>query len=177
MRYIKGYSEYITELQKFLSKSSGSGRTKEFDIIYDDPTSARSTSAGVLLKNKLASQEFMDKFEKSPDLIDIKDLMSLSRKDRRLIISKSNQKFLKQKEKEGELRCEYCNNGPLRVYDFSEKFNKIDGATADHKVPISKGGPIFDHDNLVVCCYKCNNEKEDMNYEDWINKIKNKNGN
>jgi len=129
------------------------------------------------LKNKLAAEEFIDKFEKSPDLIDVNDLMELPPKERRMIISKSNQKFLKEKEKEGELRCEYCNSGPLKVYEFSEKFNKVDGATADHKIPISKGGPVFDHTNLAVCCYKCNNEKEDMNYEDWMNKIKKRNGN
>lgn len=171
MKHLRGYTEYITELRKFVTSSSSTGRTREFDVLYDEPedvTSAKSPGARVLLRNKLSSEEFADKFEKSPDLIKMEDLMELPTKQRRLIIAKSNLNFLRKQEEKGELRCEYCNEGPLRIYDFKEQFNKLDGATADHKNPISKGGDIFDYNNLAVCCHKCNNDKDDMSYEDWI---------
>ena len=172
MRYLQGYIEYITELRKFATSSSGSGRTREYDVLYDEPEDAKSPSARVLLRNKLSSEEFADKFEKTPDLIKMEDLMQLPAKQRRLIIAKSNLGFLKKQAEKGELRCEYCNEGPLRVYDFKEQFNKIDGATADHKNPISRGGDVFDYSNLAVCCFKCNNDKDNMSYEDWISRTK-----
>lgn len=176
MRHIRGYVEYIREFKKYSSGYSSSGRTREFDVLYDEPEdiSVKSPSARILLKKKLSEEEFADKFDKSPETMGMEDLMKLSPKERRLIIAKSNLKFLQEQEKKGELRCEYCNEGPLRIYGFKEFFNKKDGATADHKDPISKGGNIFDYNNLAVCCYKCNNEKDDMGYENWINRPKKK---
>lgn len=176
MKYLIGYTEYITELRKFVTNSSSSGRTREIDVLYDEPEdvkSSKSPSARVLLRNKLSSEEFADKFEKTPDLINIEDLMRLPTRQRRLIISKSNLGFLRKREEKGELRCEYCDKGPLRIYGLKEQFNKSNGATADHKNPISKGGDIFDNNNLAVCCSKCNSDKSNMSIEDWIGRLKN----
>lgn len=115
MRYLQGYTEYITELRKFATSTSSSGRTREFDVLYDEPEDAKSPGARVLLRNKLSSEEFADKFEKAPDLIKMEDLMKLPSKQRKLIIAKSNLNFLRKQEEKGELRCEYCNEGPLRI--------------------------------------------------------------
>jgi 5-methylcytosine-specific restriction endonuclease McrA len=94
--------------------------------------------------------------------------------------------------KEGELRCEYCDKGPLTIYDFTkrkgdpefignkyykfkEEFKKEDGATCDHKNPQGKGGDKFGYDNLAVCCYRCNQNKKSMSYEDWMKRINKEN--
>lgn len=174
MKYLKGYTEYVYELTRYMSRSSNSGRTKEFDDIYDDPDDAKPYSAAIMLKNKLMSDEFMDKFEKDPTSISREDLMNLPKRQRRLIIAKSNINFLKN-QPEDDLYCSYCGKGPLKVYDIKDKFNKLDGATVDHKTPTSRGGDIFDYDNLAVCCYRCNQNKSDMEYDTWMDKINNNN--
>jgi len=56
----------------------------------------------------------------------------------------------------GELFCHYCGKGPLPIEDPSQK--KV--ATIDHVMPLSKGGPKFDENNLVIACYACNSKKK-----------------
>ena len=41
--------------------------------------------------------------------------------------------------------CAYCGQG--------------DANEVDHVIPISKGGDVYDLDNLVACCRRCNNAK------------------
>lgn len=191
MKRIKSFAEFITEeLQKITSDASISGKTKYIDWIWDEPSNDQSASAGVLLRNKLKEEEFQDiintlsdiKFDELPDIS-----KKSFRKERdhnrleKLKITLNNLRFLKDMKKErGELRCEYCNKGPLIIYDFTEsdllgtgkrfntKFKPTNGATCDHKTPISRGGDKFDYDNLAVCCYKCNQRKRNMSYEDWL---------
>jgi len=73
-----------------------------------------------------------------------------------------NTEFLyKMLTKHGELHCEFCGKPDLRVYHWHEKkdFNKM--ATADHFLAKSFDyeNLAFNDDNLVVCCYQCNNKK------------------
>lgn len=58
-------------------------------------------------------------------------------------------------------RCIYCNVS-LRQ----------DNATADHIVPISKGGNNTQI-NLVVCCKDCNNERGNTEFNEYLT-LKNK---
>lgn len=149
------------ELYKVLTDRSGSGKTRITDTILDDPSSAKSTGSGILLRKQLSDIEMLDiiKSTESPD----------TRKNDRLSVVINNLEFLKYKEATiGELYCEYCKKGPLKIYEFdysritnpinkkqyrnirfNNKFNKKDGATADHKDPISKGGDLFDYANFI----------------------------
>lgn len=67
--------------------------------------------------------------------------------------------------KRGELRCFYCDKGPLII----EKDNNHPMiATLDHKTPRAKGGKEYDKSNLLVCCYSCNQKKKDLSFEEFI---------
>ena len=57
-----------------------------------------------------------------------------------------------------ELRCHYCNKGPL-IIDANNKNPLV--ATLDHVIPIAKGGEVYNTTNLVVSCYPCNQKKAD----------------
>lgn len=197
---IKSFNEYITEeLRKVISDQSGSGKTKSVEWIWDEPTSAKSPSAGVSLKDELRELEFQDLIKTlSHDELDNKSKSRL-RKERfksksdKLAVTLNNLRFLKDEQKEkGELRCEYCGRGPLVIYDITEdelkrgpqkidgklrfntKFNPKDGATCDHKQPQSKGGDKFDYSNLAVCCYRCNQRKGNMDWEKWSDVLNNR---
>lgn len=197
---IKSFNEYITEeLRKVISDQSGSGKTKSVEWIWDEPTSAKSPSAGVSLKDELRELEFQDLIKTlSHDGLDNKSKSRL-RKERfksksdKLAVTLNNLRFLKDEQKEkGDLRCEYCGKGPLVIYDITEdelkrgpqkidgrlrfntKFNPKDGATCDHKQPQSKGGDKFNYSNLAVCCYRCNQRKGNMDWEKWSDVLKNR---
>lgn len=169
------YLKTFEELQKVLSYESGSGKTKNYDIIYDDPSSPKSPSSSVLLKKQLKEQEFQDIMKLLSELPeDIVKSYIKNPDDKRmqnLLITSNNMKFLKDKSKEGELRCEYCGKGPLIIYEFGEVFNWKNGATCDHKEPQSKGGEKFNYKNLAVCCRRCNSNKGDMSYSEWMKRI------
>lgn len=53
-------------------------------------------------------------------------------------------------------RCWYCGD-----------ILQIDWATIDHVVPRSKGGKRFAPDNLVAACYRCNQQKADLDLEEF----------
>ncbi len=57
--------------------------------------------------------------------------------------------------------CIYCN----------QKLNERN-ATADHIIPLSKGGNNCQV-NLIACCMKCNNERGNMDFYEYL-KLKNK---
>ncbi len=180
------FNDFINEeLYKVLTDRSGSGKTRVTDTILDDPFSAKSTGSGVLLRKQLSDVEMLDT---------IKSTESGNHKNDKLSIVINNLKFLKhQKSILGDLYCEYCNRGPLKVYEFdysritnpinnrkyknirfNNKFSRKDGATADHRNPISNGGDLYDYSNLAVCCAYCNQRKGNMSYDSWINIISKK---
>lgn len=44
-------------------------------------------------------------------------------------------------------------------------------AVTHHRITLSKGGDKFDYKNLAVCCYQCNQQKKNMDYDVWLQKI------
>lgn len=83
----------------------------------------------------------------------------------------------------GELHCEYCGKTGLRIYTWKlQAGNKKDMATVDHFFPKSKyPNLIFEKNNFLVACSKCNSKKGDemcdvsmikhpYNKEHWGNK-------
>lgn len=53
--------------------------------------------------------------------------------------------------------CTYCN----------KPIPPTDTVTVDHKIPYCKGGKTIP-ENLVIACYPCNREKDDMGVEEYI---------
>lgn len=176
------------ELKDITTNVSGSG--KEVTKIYNDEDAyIKSPAAGVLLNNKFKKEEMdsiitaLQKGVKPDEFGSIEDPKLL-----RILVLANNLKFLKDTLKEkGRLKCEYCDKGPLIIYDVRpDKFsNLIDnpyyrlnldfdpewGATCDHKDPQSLGGDKFDYSNLAVCCYRCNQRKRSMPYKQWMERI------
>lgn len=83
--------------------------------------------------------------------------MNLEKIRRSKMGSERRQRFWKRNK---STRCYYCNKRVLR--DLPQHHpNK---ATIDHILPVSKGG-THALVNLVICCYPCNQEKDNMIYE------------
>jgi 5-methylcytosine-specific restriction endonuclease McrA len=145
---------------------SESGKQTYYDAVYSEPTSPKSPSNSLLLKRDLRDKEIpvysRYQEEEKPEK---------KKKWNRYKIAVNNQKFLKKTlEENRELRCSYCGKGPLEIYDFTKgiKFNKEDGATCDHKKPISKGGDVWSFTNMEVACTQCNHKKGSMDYDTWL---------
>lgn len=177
---IKKFKKFISEELHILTHQSSSGRTKEFDVILDDPSTNLSASAGILLRQRLKREEIQEVHNILNHFncpITLNDAINYEN-----AIKLNNFKFLKDRKSENiSLYCEYCNRGPLKIYGYSlsalkrgrffSSFNAIDGATCDHKEPISKGGDVFNYNNLAVCCSSCNEKKGNMTWENWIKEI------
>ena len=75
-------------------------------------------------------------------------------------------------EENGMLVCSYCGKENL---DKGIKGNSLDNnlntnlATIDHIIPLSKGGPKYEIENLTIACKSCNSRKDNKNLEDFIN--------
>jgi 5-methylcytosine-specific restriction endonuclease McrA len=65
--------------------------------------------------------------------------------------------------KHGEYTCEYCNKKPLYRNQSGESHMQDNTITVDHIIPFSKGGSNK-MDNLIACCFECNNKKADNLY-------------
>jgi 5-methylcytosine-specific restriction endonuclease McrA len=61
-------------------------------------------------------------------------------------------------------KCFYCSHA---FRDNPEKNNRK-RCTADHLVPICKGGAKTDEKNIVAACAKCNINKGNMSYDEFI---------
>lgn len=186
---LKYFQDHINEVNRVINGVSRTGKSKSIDVIWDDPTNDKSLSSGILLKKKLKDEELKDLINiLSDDRFSPKSkdkIKKISTKSNKLAVAINNLQFLKDKQEEGELKCEYCDKGPLIIYDFKVKmdkkmdpsirfnrtFNPRNGATCDHKIPQSKGGDKFNYDNLAVCCYYCNQRKKNMDYNEWTKLI------
>lgn len=188
MGHILSFIDFINEKFKTVKfNGSSTGRTKLIHRVLDEPTDSKSYSSGVLLRDYLRGQELSDLL--STDMFNTlspkqKGRIKAMKSVNKIKQSLNNLKFLQEREKElGKLICEYCGKGPLIIYAFDPtrprkgfaKFNSSNGATCDHKTPLSKGGDPFDFNNLAVSCFSCNQKKGDMNWDDWKNRLKSKN--
>ncbi len=77
----------------------------------------------------------------------------------------------------GHWVCHYCNE-PIYKQAPRNKGNSMKNTklwiTVDHMTPASKCNDILDTSNFAESCYKCNNKKRDMTYNNFLIK-KNKN--
>jgi len=62
-----------------------------------------------------------------------------------------------------ELVCSHCGKKGL----LKETENTDMLATVDHVVPVSKGGPKFDESNCLVACFPCNNNRKDLDLDEY----------
>jgi len=65
--------------------------------------------------------------------------------------------YLQKKLSWYPLECHYCKKAHLEIETDDEKML----ATLDHVTPLSKGGGLYDEENLVVACSPCNQKKRD----------------
>jgi len=159
------------------SHKSVSRKNKYVDVIVNEPTSNKTKSAAILLNDRLSKLEVDSLIEEVSGSVrgrlkNFKKRYNIKnpKKIKKLMITFNNEHFLEVQHKRtnGNLRCEYCFK-PVRIYniDSRHKFRESDGATADHKVPISLGGEKYDFENLATCCYRCNQRKSNMPWEQW----------
>ena len=64
-------------------------------------------------------------------------------------------------ERDNCIRCAYC--GKDLKYDVPVKDERL--ATIDHIHPVAKNGAMWDKNNMVSACLKCNQKKAD-NFEE-----------
>jgi hypothetical protein len=179
MKKSKHLRKFKRGIRIVVSFRTNSGMLRVIDSIHDDPTNPKSMSSYILLKEKLKNEEHKDIMDK---------FLSNKIDDEKTVITINNMKFLKDRKLElGHLYCEYCGKGPLKIYELNfdkmaknpnmklngafKWFNRINGATCDHKVPKSAGGDKFDYSNLAVCCSFCNERKGSMSWQDWKKEI------
>jgi 5-methylcytosine-specific restriction endonuclease McrA len=68
----------------------------------------------------------------------------------------------------GTLTCKYCGKKDLVIeFDSHRPIPKTIKATIDHIIPISKGGEIYDVNNIAIACARCNARKSDLLPEDF----------
>ena len=140
-----------------VERKSNSGSTKFVDKVYFDINDAKSYASYVLLKNYYTER-------------DKTNIKSYSYRMRKIAFSRN---FLKNVlNDEGCLTCTYCKQPDLIIEENGMNIPNSKKATIDHVVPISKGGGVFDVNNITVACDKCNSKKSDMSLEDFLKIMK-----
>ncbi len=139
-----------------ISKISSSGKTAQNDLIYFEPNS-KCLASLVLLNSeyKKLDDDYLDAFE-----IRMK----------RVEFSRSTLK--KWQDKIGSLFCVYCNEPDLIIELDGMSVPSWQKATIDHIVPISKEGEVFDINNVICACGKCNTKKDSIPLDQFLSRIK-----
>jgi 5-methylcytosine-specific restriction endonuclease McrA len=132
-----------------------SGSTKLFvqNNIYFDISRANTYAASILLRQYYR--------ENDADYLD-----TVAR--RMKIIAFSRKYLTTVQEKEGSVSCSYCNKPNLIIELEGMRVNNTQKATIDHIVPISKGGAVFDINNITPCCGTCNSKKSNKSLEEFL---------
>lgn len=139
-------------------KKSNSGSTRWVDTVYFNINTPTTYASYVLLKNYY--------WEHDKDNLD-------SIANRMRMIGFSRKYLTHIKETTGDLCCAYCPKTNLIIEMEGMKVpNKIK-ATIDHILATSKGGDLFNYDNLTVACGTCNSKKSDMPVEEFVKKREN----
>lgn len=132
-----------------------SSRTAEKHLIYCDPFDASTYSAAILLREKYRNLDVTVREEKDW---------------RYLFIVKRH--FLRKAKKDGKWTCHYCKKDIFKKPLRSKKRQSLkDCVTIDHKIPASECEDKLDTKNFLPCCYKCNQRKGFMSYEEFKSKM------
>ena len=136
-----------------LVRKSSSGSTKEVDLIFPEINNPKSLASAILLRKQLFEQdiEFMSKM----DLINKR--INFSREYLEGVLNER-----------GTIKCTYCSKQDLIIEYDGMKVNNNVKATIDHIVPISKGGGVFDIENVTPCCGTCNTKKGNKTLEEFL---------
>ncbi len=134
------------------------------DTISTEPSTDSSRASLLLLNNRLRWEEvnkLADKLNFSFDSYGERVTGVYAARSILLCVIKQN--FINNKEKEGELICEYCNSKVYR--NINPRCYR--SVTVDHKIPQIEGYDPFDERNFAVSCYRCNQKKDKIPYREW----------
>ena len=87
---------------------------------------------------------------------------------RYLMIAKRT--FLRHQRKDGVWHCHYCGKTVTVMAKRKERGRNTKCITVDHKTPVCQHEDVSDSTNFVCSCYKCNQNKGSMPYENYIRK-------
>lgn len=124
-----------------------------FHNIMDMPSSARSYSSFLLLREHYRDLDI--DFNQENDW-------------RYLFIVRRHWLRKRKKLHNGHWVCHYCNKPVYHQSERNKRTNRKDCITVDHKIPASQCNDILDTKNFLESCYKCNHEKGDMSYEEFV---------
>jgi hypothetical protein len=155
---------------KYHIPSANNENGKFTHVILNEPNNSRTFASGILLANYLRKLEIEYYSKKYNIDISKPDLKKISNYSLLKIIRQAIQRKFLEKSK---LICEYCNTSVNLTMNNSKRRNN-QTATVDHFVPIICGYDPFDESNYRVCCYKCNGEKGELTYDQWMKKKLNK---
>lgn len=141
------------KVQQVIQKSN-SGSTKWADTVYFKIDKPNTYASYVLLKDYY--------WERDED-----NAKSIANKMRMIGFSRTY--LIHIKETTGSLNCSYCLKTNLIIELEGMKVPNNQKATIDHILAISKGGGLFDYDNICVACGKCNSKKGDKSVEEFLN--------
>ena len=135
-----------------LSKSSSSGSTKRVETIQFEPEPNTYASA-LLLRNQLLLQDtdFLESYN-----------------GRMIKIQFSRDTLTFWKSLLGSLFCVYCMKKDLQIEYEGMLINENQIATLEHIIPISHNGDIFNLDNVVCACGKCNHNRGNNTLKNWL---------
>lgn len=97
-----------------------------------------------------------------PNLLPKQILIKKEKKEKKNYFENVFPELIYETENGKQINCHYC-----------DKPFKLTSITKDHKIPVSKGGGN-EKENIVPACRKCNGDKSNMEYEIFVDKIKNK---
>lgn len=138
-------------------RQSNSGSTRFVDSIHFEIQNPKTYASYVLLKNYY--------FE-----LDEYNSRSIANRMRMVRFSRNHLSDIQRKE--GSLTCTYCSKPNLVIELHGMKVSHSIKATIDHIVPKSKGGELFNTENIAVCCGKCNSKKSSMSVEEFLKIVK-----
>jgi 5-methylcytosine-specific restriction endonuclease McrA len=141
---------------------SSSGSSKHTHTVHFEIYSPKTYASSVLLRDYLR--------ENDEDY-----LQEIEMREKRINFSREYLTGILLKD--GVLSCSYCPSTNLIIELEGMKVpNKIK-ATIDHVTALSKGGAMFNLNNIVVSCGTCNTNKANLDLEDFLDKQNQRNSN
>lgn len=158
-------------MYRIVQHVSCSGATAVVDkIVNKDQVSIKSRASLVLLQEKLYNIEQQEALARKDYefLLQSKKHRNRNKKLYRKHIVNFNcavmSSFRNARLGKNNLICVFCGKDDLHIGGWWKSSNQ-NTVTADHFIPVSKGGGQFDASNLVPCCNSCNSTKGNEIYE------------